>query len=99
LLARCLVTAAGTQRRPGVVGHLAGPHEIPQSGQRELGLEPGRSDEVVPELGAASECGADLVVLLAFRPWRCGGTAECRRILTEEDGDPIESCSHPHDFA
>ena len=64
---RNAVAAAGPQRRPGVVRHLARPDEIPERGQRLLGLEPGRREEVEPELRTASERLADLVVRLALR--------------------------------
>ena len=52
---RRAVASSRAQRRPGVVRHLAGPHELPEGGQRRLGVETGRREQVGPELGRARE--------------------------------------------
>ena len=45
------VAPARAERRPGVVRHLARPDELPQRGQRRLGVELGSGKQVEPELG------------------------------------------------
>src|SRR5207247_9446118 len=82
-----------------VVRDLPGPDEVPERGQRELGLELGRGDHVVPELGAPAERGAQPVVRLALRRRRGGRAAEERGVLAEEEGDAVEARAYPHDLS
>src|SRR5207245_9228248 len=50
-----------------------------------LGLDPGRPDEVVPELRASTERFADPLVRFLLGPRCRGRTAERRRILRSEE--------------
>ena len=94
-----LVAAAGAKRCPGVVRDLAGPDELPQRGQRGLGLEPGLGEQVGPEHGAAPERLADGGRLGSLRRRRAGGPAEQRRVLAEVDGDAVEPGADPDELA
>ena len=93
------VAATRAQRRPRVVRHLARPHELPQRGQRDLGVEAGRVEQVDPELRAAAERLAQLVVCLPVGRRRRRGRAERRRVLAEEDRDAVEAGADPDDLA
>ena len=87
------------ERLPGVVRHLARPHEIPERREGGLGLEPRGGEQVEPELGARRQCGANRVVYPAFGRRRAGGTAEHGGVLAEEQRDAVEPGSDPHDLA
>jgi hypothetical protein len=62
-------------------------------------LEPGRLDEVEPELRSARERVADLLCGLALRRCRRGRTPEHPGVLAEEERDAIESRADPHELA
>src|SRR5581483_1790900 len=83
----------GSKGLPGVVGNLARPDEVPQ-GRQEL-----VAAEVAPEEGAGGECVANRVVLRALRRGRGRRPPEERRILTEEQRDPVEPRADPDELA
>ena len=94
-----LVAPRCAQRRPGVVRDLARPDEIPERGQRLLGLEPGVEQEVVPEERAAAERGPQPLVDLLLRAVGRGRRAERGRVLAEVDRDAVEAGADPDDLA
>ena len=94
-----LETATGAERRPGVVRDLARPDEIPERGQRLLGLEPGVEQQVVPEERAAAERGAQPLVDLLLGPVGRGRRAERRRVLAEVERDAVEPRADPDHLA
>src|SRR6266550_3539227 len=96
---RYAVAATRAQRLPGVVRHLARPDEIPEGGQRLLGLEPGFRQQVEPEKGAALEHGAQLIVELPLGTVCRSHLAEHGRVLAEVDGHPVEAGADPDDLA
>ena len=71
-LLRGLEAARGAQRLPGVVRRLARPDEIPERGQRQLGVERGGGKQLVPEERAAGERAANLLVRFALGALRRG---------------------------
>ena len=96
---RHAVAAPGAQRLPGVVRHLARPHEIPERGERRLGLEAGGGEQVEPELGALRQRAADRVVRLALRRRRAADAPEHRRVLAEIECDAVDPGADPDDLA
>ena len=99
LRARRLVATARSQRRPGVVRDLAGPDELPERGQRRLGLELGLGEQVAPEHRAAPERLADGRGLGGFRRRRARRLPEERRVVAEVDGDAVEPGADPDELA
>ena len=79
---RCPITAGRPQWLPGVVRHLAGPHEIPERRQRLLRVHARGGEEVGPELRRACERGADRVVHFALGT-RCAARGSSTRVIPE----------------
>ena len=59
---RHAVAARRAQRLPGVVRHLAGPDEVPERGSSLVALEPGRLQQVEPELAPTARARRGSVV-------------------------------------
>jgi hypothetical protein len=94
-----LETTACAERRPSIVCDLARPDEIPERGQRVLGLEPGVEQQVVPEERAPAERGAQPLVDLLLGPVGRGRRAERRCVLAEVERHTVESCTDPNHLA
>ena len=94
-----LVATARPERRPGVVRHLARPHEIPERRERVRRVEPGRRHEVEPEERAVRERCAKRDVRLAFGGSLGSRLTEHARVLAEVDGDPVEPGTGPDHLA
>ena len=93
------VAPLGPEWRPGVVGHLARPDELPQRRQRLGGVEPGRGEEIEPELRAARPSVARMTSTSA----PSSGSATARwaehwQLLTEVQRHPIETGADPDDL-
>ena len=82
-----------------VVSDLSRPHELPQRGERRLGVELGSREQVEPELGAACERLADRVVRVSLRCRRGGRRAESAGVLAEVERDAVEAGADPDDLA
>ena len=96
--ARHAVAAAGSERRPGVVRHLARPDEVPESRERLLGLELRGGEQVEPELGAAGQHLADPVVLGSFGRIRGRELPQNRCVLAEVDRHAVEPGPDPDEL-
>ena len=96
---RRLVPPLGAQRRPRVVRDLAGPDEPPERGQRHRVLSPVTSSSSGQKRALARERAAERVVHLALDRLRARRRAEQRRVLAEEDGDPVEAGADPDELA
>ena len=76
------------QRRPGVVGGLPRPHEVPQGDAQGLGGGVELGQQVGEEAGPLGQACAQKLVLAAIRRRGAGAGAEAL-----EDGGPIEGAS------
>ena len=95
------------QRRQGIVGDLARPHQIPQRGEQfPIGGVPRRGTKLVPEAGAArSEMGADGIVQHPI--WRLGNLerrVDHGELVREVEPDATvvradRAAAHPDDVA
>ena len=94
---RRLVPAAGA-RRPGVVRHLARPDELPERRQRSFRVETGLVEEIrgTWRRGRAPRGSRPPP---RSRARRAGGLAEDRRVLSEVDGDAVETRTGPDELA